>query len=60
GDIAVFARSEDVDMDMGRFMREALRPMNGRGGGRPNFAQGGAPGEIDIASVAALAAGGGR
>lgn len=60
GDIAVFARSEDVDMDMGRFMREALKPMNGRGGGRPNFAQGGAPGEIDIASVAALAAGGGR
>ena len=47
GDIAVFARADDVPGDMGRFMRAALSGCGGRGGGRPNFAQGGAPAALD-------------
>jgi len=39
----VFARSEDVSADMGSLMRVACAAVGGRGGGRPQFAQGGAP-----------------
>lgn len=51
GDIAVFARADDVQGDMGRFMRAALSEYGGRGGGRPNFAQGGAPAQLDAAAI---------
>lgn len=57
GDIAVFACADDVKCDMGKFMREALKAYGGRGGGRPTFAQGGAPSAIDAqALVTALEA----
>lgn len=36
-----FARSEDLDLDMGRLFQEAVAPYGGRGGGRPHMAQGG-------------------
>ncbi len=39
----VFARSEDLAVDMGAVMRTASAVAGGRGGGRPQFAQGGAP-----------------
>jgi alanyl-tRNA synthetase len=39
----VFARSADVDVHMGTLMRQACEVIGGRGGGRPEFAQGGAP-----------------
>ena len=39
----VFARSGDVDIHMGRLLSEAARPLGGKGGGRPDFAQGGGP-----------------
>jgi alanyl-tRNA synthetase len=39
----VFARSEDLAVDMGAVMRTASAVVDGRGGGRPQFAQGGAP-----------------
>jgi alanyl-tRNA synthetase len=39
----VFARSEDVPAHMGNLMRAACAAVGGRGGGRPQFAQGGAP-----------------
>lgn len=42
----VFARSADVDLNMGNLLRDAARPLGGKGGGRPDFAQGG--GSVDI------------
>ena len=36
-----FARSDDLDIDMGQLLRQAAQPLGGRGGGRPNMAQGG-------------------
>jgi alanyl-tRNA synthetase len=38
-----FARSDDLKVDMGRLVRQACEMIGGRGGGRPNFAQGGGP-----------------
>lgn len=38
----IFARSPDVELHMGNLLRDALHPLNGKGGGRPDFAQGGA------------------
>jgi alanyl-tRNA synthetase len=39
----VFARSADLAFDMNLLMKEAVTRINGKGGGRPNFAQGGGP-----------------
>ncbi len=36
----LFARSADVDVDMGAVLREAAVLVEGKGGGRPDFAQG--------------------
>jgi alanyl-tRNA synthetase len=38
-----FARSDDLDANMGTLVREACELIGGRGGGRPAFAQGGGP-----------------
>ena len=59
----VFAAAEDVDAHMGELIRSATAAVGGRGGGRPSYAQGGAPegapveGVLD-AAVAALRGGG--
>jgi len=37
------ARSEDCSIDAGLLLRTALTQVNGRGGGRPDYAQGSAP-----------------
>jgi alanyl-tRNA synthetase len=37
----VFARSSDASGDMSALMREACAMLDGRGGGRPDMAQGG-------------------
>ena len=37
----VFARSQDVDIHMGQLLSYAAKPLGGKGGGRPDFAQGG-------------------
>jgi len=44
--IYVFGRSADVDVNMGTLLRDCARPLGGKGGGRPDFAQGGGCVEI--------------
>ena len=39
----VFGRSSDVNINMGALLNEAARALGGKGGGRPDFAQGGGP-----------------
>ena len=50
----VFGRSQDVGADMGRLLREAAKPLGGKGGGKPDFAQGGGCPEILEAAKALL------
>ena len=42
----IFARSEDLDYAMGAVLSAAAKPLGGKGGGRPDFAQGGGPLEV--------------
>ena len=44
--VFTFARSSDVDIHMGRLLSDAAKSLGGKGGGRPDFAQGGGPVEI--------------
>jgi alanyl-tRNA synthetase len=39
----IFARSKDVDIDCGKLLSQFCKQFDGRGGGRPDFAQGGLP-----------------
>jgi alanyl-tRNA synthetase len=43
GHLIVFARSEGEGPHMGKLLAEAAKGLGGKGGGRPEFAQGGAP-----------------
>ena len=55
--IYVFGRSADVALHMGTLLGNAARPLGGKGGGRPDFAQGGGCPEIlEAARLAAKAA----
>lgn len=52
--IYVFGRSADVEINMGTLLRDSARPLGGKGGGRPDFAQGGGCGAILDAACAVL------
>jgi alanyl-tRNA synthetase len=52
----VFARAADAPGDMSALMREACRELEGRGGGRPEMAQGGGPRVEHLAEVVEAAA----
>jgi alanyl-tRNA synthetase len=52
----VFARSADARGDMNALLREACRALEGRGGGRPDLAQGGGPRTDRLDEVIAEAA----
>ena len=52
----VFARSADVSTPMGQLLSSAAKPLGGKGGGRPDFAQGGGPMEIVDAAADMLLA----
>ena len=42
----VFGRSRDLNLDMGALLRTAAKAFDGKGGGKPDFAQGGGREEI--------------
>jgi alanyl-tRNA synthetase len=50
-----FARADDVDVDVGALMRLACERLEGRGGGRPDWAQGGGAGSAPIEPALDLA-----
>lgn len=50
-----FARSDDLEVHMGALVRQACEIIGGRGGGRPEFAQGGGPRSDNIAQALELA-----
>lgn len=52
--IFVFGRSANVTMNMGTLLRDSARPLGGKGGGRPDFAQGGGCAEILNAARSAV------
>lgn len=52
--IYVFGRSTDLNVHMGTLLKESALPYGGKGGGRPDFAQGGGSREILDAARKAL------
>jgi len=51
GYLTLFARSQDVKCDVGKLLREASASCGGKGGGKPDFAQGSAPTDEVIAAA---------
>ncbi|HYL99214.1 MAG TPA: DHHA1 domain-containing protein [Blastocatellia bacterium] len=52
----IFARSGDLAQDMGALLAEACQSLGGRGGGKPEIAQGGGPSAAKLAEVLDAAA----
>ena len=47
----VFARSPNLQGDMGTLLREQVTAAGGRGGGGKDFAQGGVPNRADLPTI---------
>jgi alanyl-tRNA synthetase len=47
----ICTRSEGVSVDAGAVLRAAVAVAGGRGGGRPDWAQGGVPADADLQSA---------
>ena len=56
GYLTLFARSADVSCDVGKLLRQASTACGGKGGGKPDFAQGSAPTDEVIMKAAELLA----
>ena len=54
GFLTLFARSNDVERDMGKLLREASSACGGKGGGKPDFAQGSAPSDEVLEAAARI------
>ncbi len=52
----VFARTEDVDVHMGQVLKQVLEEYGGRGGGRPDWAEGGVSTPERVPDILATAA----
>jgi alanyl-tRNA synthetase len=52
----VFARSQSLDFNMGQLLSEACQVLGGRGGGKPDLAQGGGPAADKLDDAIKLAA----
>ena len=52
----VFARSASLNQNMGQLLAEACQLLGGRGGGRPDLAQGGGPDAAQLEAALHLAA----
>ncbi len=50
-----FARSDDLDLNVGHLVRQACQAIGGGGGGRPSFAQGGGPDGSRVAEALEVA-----
>ncbi|HPQ02941.1 MAG TPA: DHHA1 domain-containing protein, partial [Bacillota bacterium] len=53
----VFARSNDIPLDMSELLKQALPAIDGKGGGSPAYAQGGGKNPDGIPEALALVAG---
>jgi alanyl-tRNA synthetase len=53
----VFARAASLDQNMGQLLAEACQLLGGRGGGKPELAQGGGPDAAKLEEAISLAAG---
>ena len=54
----VFAAPPGLNLSMGRLLAQILKPLGGKGGGRPDFAQGAGPGRAALEAAMAQLTGG--
>ena len=53
----VFAAPAQLGLSMGQLLSQVLKPLGGKGGGRPDFAQGAGPGRAALEAAMAQLSG---